>query len=138
MGQNIDTSILTDVCIANTIDGYIDSMVEEFDANTDREMVIERLDEVCDDAWGGLVKQGLIHEYEVSDLVETSASCATIIEFAERMAWVEDDHGLWDALTYGVLASIAYFSLRNCFYQALSDKGIDSNDDFPFAEKDDE
>ena len=103
------------------------------DPETDRETLIERMDSDCDALFGRLVKQGRIDEYSVDDLVETAGDCAAIIKLAEQDAWVEDDRGLWDGLTYGILASIAYFSLRNLLYQALKDAGHDSNEDQPFS-----
>ncbi len=103
------------------------------DPETDRETLIERMDEECDALFGRLVKQGRIDQYTVEDLVETAGDCAAIIKLAEQDAWVEDDHGLWDGLTYGILASIAYFSLRNLLYQAMKDAGHDSNEDRPFS-----
>jgi hypothetical protein len=105
---------------------------------TDRETLIERMDEECDTLFGRLVKQGRIDQYSVDDLVETAADCAAIIKLAEQDAWVEDDHGLWDGLTYGILASIAYFSLRNLLYQAMKDAGHDSNKDRPFRKEGEE
>src|SRR5260370_27936810 len=93
------------------------------DPETDRETLIERMDEECDSLFGRLVKQGRIDEYSVDDLVETAADCAAIIKLAEQDAWVEDDHGLCDGLTYGILPSIAYFSLRNRLYQSIKDAG---------------
>ena len=65
--------------------------------------------------------------------METAGDCAAIIKLAEQEAWVEDDYGLWDGLSYGILASIAYFSLRNLLYQAMKDAGHDSNEDRPFS-----
>ena len=103
------------------------------DPETDRETLIERMDEECDALFGRLVKQGRIDQYTVEDLVETAGDCAAIIKLAEQEAWVEDDYGLWDGLTYGILASIAYFSLRNLLYQAMKDAGHDSNEDRPFS-----
>src|SRR6266852_2872469 len=76
------------------------------DPETDRETLIERMDEECDSLFGRLVKQGRIDQYTVDDLVETAGDCAAIIKVAEQDAWVEDDYGLWDGLTYGILASI--------------------------------
>lgn len=102
------------------------------DPETDRETLIERMDEECDSLFGRLVKQGRIDEYSVDDLVETAGDCAAIIKLAEQDAWVEDDRGLWDGLTYGILASVAYFSLRNLLYQAMNYAGHDSNKDRPF------
>lgn len=119
--------------IRDTIDAYLDDMIEEFDADTDREELIDRITEEADSAWGELVKHGRIDQYTVSDLTETAAECAAIVEFAEENAWVADDSGLWEGLTYGVLAAIAYHSLENCFHQALESRGIDSNKDNPFA-----
>lgn len=122
--------------IINTITEAIEDIIDRFDADADREDVIEALDEATEAAWAQLVKWGPICEYDVDDLVETAEACAAIIKYAESSAWVEDDHGLWEGLTYGVLASIAYFSLRNCFYQALADAGYDTNNDYPFEGKD--
>src|SRR6266436_1126028 len=112
--------------VADIIGDYRD------DPEADRETFIERMDEDCDTLFGRLVKQGRIDQYSVDDLVETAADCAAIIEVAKDDAWVEDDRGLWDGLTYGVLASIAYFSLRNLLYQAVTNAGHDSNEDHPF------
>jgi len=119
------------------IDSTVGEIIEEYreDPETDRETLIERMDEECDSLFGRLVKQGRIEEYSVDDLVETAGDCAAIIKLAEQDAWVEDDHGLWDGLTYGILASIAYFSLRNLLYQAMKDAGHDSNEDRPFSKE---
>lgn len=116
-----------------------DDIISDFrdEPDTDREDVIERLDEECDALFGQLVQHGRIAEYDVDDLVSTAADCAAIIQVAKEDAWVEDDHGLWEGLTFGVLASIAYFSLRNLLYQSLADAGHDTNDDMPFAADDD-
>jgi hypothetical protein len=107
------------------------------DPETDRETLIERMDQDCDTLFGRLVKQGRIDQYTVDDLIETAADCAAIIKLAEQDAWVEDDRGLWDGLTYGILASIAYFSLRNLLYQAMKGAGHDSNEDRPFSKEGD-
>jgi hypothetical protein len=61
-----------------------------------------------------------------------------ILKAAELDAWVEDDEGLWQGLTFGVLPAMAYYSLRNLLYQAMKDAGHDSNDDRPFAQADDD
>lgn len=119
--------------IKHAIEDALDTILNDFDADTDREEVIDRLDEESNTVWTELIKYGRIDEYTVDDLVETAADCATIIEFAEKRGWVETDSGLWEGLVYGVLASIAYNSLRNCFYQLLNDRGYDTNDEYPFA-----
>lgn len=100
---------------------------------TDRETVIERLDEECDALFGSLVRNGRIDQYTVDDLIATAQPCAVILKVAQEDAWVEDDCGLWDGLTFGVLASITYFSLRNLLYERLKRQGHDTNDDYPFA-----
>jgi hypothetical protein len=117
--------------VKSTVQDIINDFADKPD--TDRETLIERLDEENDALFGSLVRHGMISEYDVDDLVSTAADCAAIIHVAKEDAWVEDDHGLWDGLTYGVLASVAFFSLRNLLYQAMSDAGHDSNDDLPFA-----
>lgn len=119
--------------IRDTINDALDDIIADFSPETDREELIERLDGANDDAFNELVQHGQITQYNLDDLVDTCAECADIIRFAEKHAWVEDDNGLWEGLTYGILACIAYFSLRNCFYEMLSKRGIDSNDDLPFA-----
>jgi hypothetical protein len=121
--------------IAEAIEACVVELIDECNAETDREEVIEALDQACDYLWGNLVRMGALTEYMVNDLVATAPACAAIIEYAEEHAWVEDDSGLWDGLLYGVLASIAYFSLRNCLYQALADMGHDTNEEFPFEGK---
>lgn len=117
--------------VKDTIRSIIDDYKSE--PETGRETVIERLDKECDSLFENLVKRGRIDQYDSDDLVDTAAPCAAIVAYAEEYAWVEDDSGLWEGLTFGVLASIAYFSLRNVLYKALADAGHDSNNDFPFA-----
>lgn len=119
--------------IRDTINNALDDIVADCGPETDREELIERLEDATDDAFNELVKYGAVVQYDLDDMVDTCAECADIIRFAEKHAWVEDDNGLWEGLTYGILACIAYFSLRNCFYKMLSDRGIDSNEDLPFA-----
>ncbi len=106
---------------------------DDCDTDTDRDDLIEAIDEHCDSLWGSLVRHGLIDQYDVDDLVATAHQCATIIRVAKDDSWVEDDHGLWEGLTYGVLASIAYFSLRNLLHEYLERDGIDVNQEMPFA-----
>lgn len=122
--------------VRSTVQDIIDDHKDEPD--TDREALIERMDEECDALFGQLVKHGPISDYDADDLIETAEDCAVIIKAAKEKAWVEDDSGLWDGLTYGVLASVAYFSLRNLIYQVLKDAGHDSNDDHPFQKPEDE
>ena len=119
--------------IRDTINDALDDIIADCGPETDRDELIERLDEANEDAFSDLVRYGPIADYDVDDMVDTCAECADIIRFAEKHAWVEDDNGLWEGLVYGILACIAYFSLRNCFYDMLSKRGIDSNDDLPFA-----
>lgn len=128
-------SAITAEQVRENVKSTVEDIISDFkdEPDTDRETLIERMDEECDTLFGQLVKQGRIDQYGVDDLVETAADSATIIKVASEDAWVEDDSGLWDGLTYGVLASIAYFSLRNLLYQAMTNAGHDSNDELPFA-----
>lgn len=118
-----------------TVADVVNDIIEDFknEPDTDRETLIERLDEEADTAFGQLVRQGRIDQYDADDLVATAQQCAVIIQVAQEDAWVEDDRGLWEGLTYGVLASIAYFSLRNLLYQDMKREGHDTNEDYPFA-----
>ncbi len=120
--------------IVAVIKGYIDELVSNGIPGMGREDVIESVNEAVEGAWVDLVQAGSTTEYDVHDLVNTCSTCAAIIEYAEDIAWIEDDYGLWHGLTYGVLASIAYFSLKNCFNQLLEDRGVDINKDYPFEE----
>jgi hypothetical protein len=122
--------------VRDAVAGIIDEYQDQPD--TDRESVIERLDEECDTLWGALVCAGRIDRWDVDTLARYAGACAAIIKTAAEDAWVEDDEGLWDGLTYGVLPAVAYYSLRNLLYQALKDAGHDTNEDRPFAESDDE
>lgn len=121
--------------IEATIQDAVQNIIDRFDEETEREEVIEALDIACDDAWCDLVKYKNVTEYDAHDLVDTAGACAEIIHYADQNAWVEDDSGLWEGLTYGVLASIAYFSLRNCFYQALFNLGYDTNNEYPLRSR---
>lgn len=101
----------------------------------DRNDVLDQMHDDCNSLWGSLVKHRRIDEYTAEDLVQTASACATIIQVAEEDSWVEDDRGLWEGLTFGVLASIAYFSLEHLIYDGLAKAGHDTNDERPFAKK---
>lgn len=133
------TKTLTTESILESVQSVVQDVIGDYkdEPDTDRETLIERLDEECGTLWGQLVYMGRIDQWEADDLVAHCGECAAIIEAAKQHAWVEDDHGLWDGMTYGVVPSIAYFSLRNLLYQAMADAGHDSNDDAPFAVKED-
>jgi hypothetical protein len=125
------TETLTVEKVREEVASTISEMLDDLDADTDRNTLIERMDEECDGLWGNLVKHGRIDQYDVDDLIETAAPCALVLKVASEDAWVENDHGLWEGLTYGVLASIAYFSLRNLLYEACKAEGVDSNEELP-------
>lgn len=129
----IDNSALS--CVRNAICDTVADVIGDFQGkpDTDREEIIDRLDDECDALFGRLVQHGLITEYDAGDMVRTAPACCAILAVAEEDAWIEDDHGLWDGLTFGVLACVAFFSLRNLLYQALSEAGHDTNDDYPFV-----
>jgi len=129
---------LTPASVSEAARDTVASIIEAYgdQPDTDRETVIERLDEECDTLWGQLVCMGRIDQWDVDALVRHAGDCAAIIKTAEDDAWVEDDDGLWGGLTYGVLPAVAYYSLRNLLYQALKDAGHDTNDDQPFANDD--
>lgn len=133
--RQMDT--ITENDIKEAIDAVVQDIIEDFESkpDTDREELIERMDEECDTMFGQLVQHGLISDYDEDDLVRTAQPCAAIIQYAKKHAWVEDDRGLWEGLTYGIAASIAFFSLRNCLYKALADAGHDSNEEYPFAKE---
>jgi hypothetical protein len=126
---------LTTASVREAVRDAVASIIDEYQdqPDTDRETVIERLDEECDALWGHLVCWGLVAEWDVDTLARHADQCAAIIKTAAEDAWVEDDDGLWDGLTYGVLPAVAYYSLRNLLYQALTDAGHDTNEDQPFA-----
>ena len=124
--------------IRAAISETVQDIIDDAEPDNDREWLIERMDEECDALFGRLVRHGRIDQYDVDDLLEAIGPCAAIISLAKQEAWVEDDSGLWEGLTYGVVPSIAYFSLRNLLYQALADAGHDSNDDLPFAPEGDD
>lgn len=124
--------------VRSAVQEFVNEMKREYkrgfyDKETNRETLIERMDEDCDNIWGDLVKTGSLVQYDVDDMVETAFASATIIKVAQDDAWVEDDSGLWEGCKYGVCAIIAYYSLRNLLYNALKDAGVDTNNDCPFA-----
>lgn len=130
---------LTEQQVRDEIASWVEDIKDDYrsdhyDKQTNRETLIERMDEDCDERlWPHLVKHGLITKYDEDDMVETALASAIIIKVAKADAWVEDDHGLWDGMTHGVQACIAYYSLRNLMYKALKDAGIDTNEERPFA-----
>jgi hypothetical protein len=127
MTANTDLDLIREA-VAETVN----DIIGDCDRDTDRETLIERLDEECDSLWGRLVSHGRIDQWDADDLAAHAGECAAILKLAKADAWVEDDAGLWEGLTFGVLPSMAYFSLRNLLYQAMKDAGHDSNDDRPF------
>jgi hypothetical protein len=131
---------LTTASVREAVRDAMADIIEQYkeQPDTDRETVIERLDEECDALWGHLVCWGLIADWDADTLVRHADECAAIIKTAADDAWVEDDDGLWNGLTYGVLPAVAYYSLRNLLYQALKDAGHDTNEDQPFATDNDE
>ena len=124
---------LTDEQVRDAVKSTAQEIIDDLASDTDRETLIDRMDEECDTLWSQLVQHGRIDQYDSDDLVRCAGACGTIITVAEADAWVETDTGLWEGLTYGVVPSIAYFSLRNLLYSALKDAGVDSNDDEPLA-----
>jgi hypothetical protein len=94
--------------------------IEACDHEDDREQHLDDIYMEIDGWWGDNVKSGRIDQYDIDDLMETLPACIEIFEFAGRIAWIEDDNGLWDGLVYGVIPAIAYHSLSNVFYQLLN------------------
>lgn len=122
--------------LMQTINIRLDEIVDDCHAKIDSVELIEMLDDACDCVFVDYVDCVPIAEYNLDMLIDTSEACSEIIKYAEEVAWVEDDSGLWEGMTYGVLAAIAFGSLRNCFYQLMKDRGFDSNEDLPFKSKD--
>lgn len=95
---------------------------DEIDArNVDAGEPHNAIFEYADSMFGNLVQVGPVSGYDVDDLVRTAPACTAIIAVAKEDAWVEDDSGLWEGCTYGILASIAFFSLEHCLWQKLRD-----------------
>ena len=126
--------------VADAVRDTVSDIIGDYkdEPSTDRDTLLDRLDEECDTLFEQLVHVGRIDQYDVDDLVRTAEPCAAIIAEAQKSAWVEDDSGLWEGLTYGVLASVAFFSLRNLLYAWMESEGYDSNEDLPFAPDGDE
>lgn len=107
------------------------------DEKLDREDIYDRVFEWTDSAWGNWIRYGRIDEYDVADLVATAPGCCRILELATERNCVADDSGLWDGLTYGVLAAIAFHSLEQLIRDLLcaiaQEAGVDLDDDEPFA-----
>ena len=126
---------ITAATVRTMITTVIEDIIRDYSnqPETDRETLIDRLDEENDTLFGALVRTQLVSTYTVHDLVATVQPCDVIIQVATEDAWIEDDRGLWEGLTYGILATVAFFSLRNCLYEGLKRRGIDTNTDRPFA-----
>ena len=111
-------------------------IIEDMDQDSDRDSVLERCDEEADVLWCQLSQGGMIQDYRLSDMVETLQASEAIIRMAQEKNCVETDTGLWEGVTYGLVASIAYYSLRNLLYQAMREKGVELNDDRPLLGRD--
>ncbi len=131
-------SAITHEQVRESVKDAVASIIEDYkdEPDTDRETVMDRVFKETDSAFGNLVQHGPISEYDVDDLIRTAQPCGAILQVAQEDAWIEDDAGLWKGLTYGVLASIAFFSLEHLIFQALEDAGHDTNEDYPFAAPD--
>jgi len=125
--------------IENAINNSVDDIINNYNADTKRETILDAVFDETDSIFGKLIKQKLVTNYTFDDLIDTATDCTVILKYAKKFAWVENDtelwEGLWERLCFGMIASIAFFSLRNCFYTALENKGYDTNDDFPLANK---
>lgn len=85
----------------------------------------DRIFEATDTIFARQVKAKKVSDYDVSDMLQTLGACAAILAVAEEDAWIEDDAGLWEGCEpYGVLASIAFFSLEHCIWQKLDDMDV--------------
>jgi hypothetical protein len=129
---------LTEKQVQQAVQGVVDDAHREFNngffsTDTCREELIEWLDECNSAVWSNLVKDRKLADYTVDDMIETTSACGAILKVAEKDAWLEDDEGLWRGQTYGMMASIAYFSLCNLLYMSMKKAGADFNEDFPFA-----
>ena len=122
--------------VLKTVDAVVTDMVDDYsNTETDREDVLDRVFEEVDAAFGQLVRHGLITDYDAHDMVRSAPACCAIIEAADDRSWIADDSGLWEGMVYGTLAAVAFFSLENLIHSALEAAGVDTNDDFPFASK---
>lgn len=124
--------------VLETVDAVVADMVDDYsNTETDREDVLDRVFEEVDTAFGNLVQHGQITDYDAHDMVRSAPACCVIIEAAAAVTdpnEVVNDSGLWGS-QYGKLAVVAYHSLENLIHSALEAAGVDTNDDFPFASK---
>jgi len=112
---------LTPEEVRESVNDMANEIKEDYSDGDDlHDMVFSQVDS----AWSNLVFGGMIHDWNASDLVRAAGACATIIQVAEEDAWVADDGGLWEGLTYGVVGSIAFFSLENCVVEKLRSLGM--------------
>ena len=124
--------------VLKTVEAVVADMVDDYTNNgwPGREGVLDRVWEEVDAAFGQLVRHGLLADYDAHDMVRTAPACCAIIEAANDRSWIADDSGLWEGMVvYGTLAAVAFHSLENLIHSALEAAGVDTNDDFPFASK---
>jgi len=128
MTTKTDVLKTVDAVVADMVDGYSNT-------ETDRDDVLIRVFEEADAAFGQLGRHGRLADYDAHDMVITAPACCAIIEAANDRSWIADDSGLWEGMVYGTLAAVAFFSLENLIHSALEAAGVDTNDGFPFAAK---
>ncbi len=79
-------------------------------------------DEMFCDLVGGVN----VKHYDLQTMLDTMQPVATILKVAEEDSWIEDDSGLWEGLPpYGILASVAFWSLEHVLMEKLNERDND-------------
>lgn len=112
------------VNIQNEVDTIAATVKEEYDEGEleyPQDKVFEEVDNWCCQN----LKHKNINAYTLDDMLDTADMCSAILKHAERQGCIENDTGLWDQVTpYGVIASVAFFSLQLCVLDKLQTLGV--------------
>jgi hypothetical protein len=98
--------------IKEAIHGRLTDLIAGFDPSQSLEEVLEAWDKAM---WGLWL-----------DLIQADYTAEMLCDYAETHAWVEEPKGRWaDQPRFAARANVAFYSLRNCFYQALVNTDCD-------------
>lgn len=110
----------------DVIEAIDEAIEDEKKAIEESEYPLEEAIEIADTLFCQLVKEKRIGEYTLHDMMDTMNATAAILRAAKEEGLVADDPGLWESTPpYGVVASIAFFSLENLVYNRLRELGYD-------------
>lgn len=109
---------------------YGKTVLDELALDASRDDLIEAIDQEADSCWDHHLGTGPISSLDEDDIENICGDCSLILRAARNAKQEETDRGLWEGMNAaGVLASKAYFSMRNLITDwIVSHAEVDVND----------